>query len=46
MNRWQSTLVEESDGEDFFEMKKIYEEDVKKKMNEEEECTLSIAQAH
>ena len=35
MNRCQSTLVEESDGEDFFEMKKINEEDTKK-INEED----------
>ena len=44
MNRCQSTLVEESDGEDFFEMKKINEEDTKKKISEEER-TLNIAQA-
>ena len=41
MNWWQCTLVEESDGEDFYGMKKINEEDTK----EEEERTPSIAQA-
>ena len=43
MNRWQCTLVEEYDGEDFL-MEKVNEEDTKK-INEEDEQRRRYTQA-